>query len=93
MLLYWAKLSKIRQKCNFAGVVLFDISELAELIFAITPVWLDFDEEFEVDALAEEFLDVFARLGTYAFEHCALSADEDAFLAVALYVDYGHDVD
>ena len=69
------------------------IAELAELVLTVTPVGFNLDEEFEVDAFAEECLDILAGLATDTLERCALMADDDAFLRLAFHIDYGHDVD
>jgi hypothetical protein len=69
------------------------IAEVAELLVGVAPVLIDLDEGLEEDALAEESLQVAARLGGNLLESLALTADDDALLLIALHVDDGIDVD
>src|SRR5919202_4220509 len=66
---------------------LFFNPHLAQRARRVAPVLLDLDEEFEVDAVAEQSLDVAARLGAYLLEARAALADDDALLRGALDVD------
>ena len=49
-------------------VLLFNVSELAQLAFAVPPVWFYFYEHLEIYVLAEESLDVLACLGAHMFQ-------------------------
>src|SRR5919202_4614230 len=66
---------------------LFFNPHLPERARRVAPVLLDLDEEFEVDAVADESLDVAARLGADLLEARAALADDDPLLRGALDVD------
>ena len=70
-----------------------EIAELAELVLAVAPVFLNLDEEFEEDLLVKEFLDVVARLDADLLDLLAPLADQDTLLGITLDVDDGHDMD
>ena len=72
---------------------MFNISESTEFVFAVSPVFFDFNEEFEEHFFAEESFDVVPSVAADAFQHSAVSSDDDSFLAVALDLDNRHDVD
>ena len=59
----------------------------------MTPVFVDLDVGFEIDALLEKLFEGFASFGRDFFERYALVANDDALLAVALHKDDGADVD
>src|SRR2546423_13689317 len=60
---------------------------LAQRARRVAPALLDLDEEFEVDASADQSFDVAARFGADLLEARAPFADDDALLRGALDVD------
>src|SRR5215210_2195019 len=62
-------------------------AHLAQRPRRVAPARLDLDEEFEIDLVADEALDVAARLRPDLLEARAALADDDALLRLALDVD------
>ena len=58
-----------------------------------SPVFIDFDEDFEVDWLGEEFFQSLASLGGDFLQRHTLMPDDDALLRVTLHIDDRIDVD
>ncbi len=56
------------------------VSERTQLVFAVAPILLHLDKQFEINVLAEEGFDVLTGLGAYALEHCAALAYDNALL-------------
>lgn len=77
----------------FTRFLLFQIAEGTEFILTVTPVRLDFHEQFEEDALVKELLDVFSGLHTDLLDFASLMTDDDALLGITLDIDDGHDMD
>src|SRR5947209_11192810 len=66
-------------------------AHLAQCARRVAPIFFDLDEEFEIDAVADQALDVAARLGADLFEARAAAAYDDAFLRGALDIDGAED--
>ena len=58
-----------------------------------SPVFIDFDEDFEIDRLGEEFFQSLASLGGDFLQRHTLMPDDDALLRVTLHIDDRIDVD
>lgn len=67
-------------------------AEVVEHALAVAPVFFDAHPELEIHFFAEKFFNIAAGSGADAFDHRALLADDDGFLATALNIDGGvHD--
>ena len=67
-------------------------TEVVEHALAVAPVFFDAHPELEIHFFAEKLFNVAAGGGADAFDHRALLADDDGFLAAALNIDGGvHD--
>src|SRR4028118_1068456 len=66
---------------------LFFDPHLVERAFAVAPVFLHFDEEFEVRAVAEKVFDVAARLYADLLDAFSGAPDDDGLLRRALDID------
>ena len=87
------EISHISTIYNLSSLISFDISERAEFVLAVAPVGFHLDENLEVDTLVEEFLYILASLHAHTLQHRAAAPYQYAFLAVALDIDNGHDMD
>ena len=58
-----------------------------------SPVFIDFDEDFEVDRFGEEFFQSLASLSGDFLQRHTLMPDDDALLRVTLHIDDRIDVD
>ena len=56
------------------------ITEIVKFLLGRTPVFVDLDEDFQIDMLVEEFLKRLPRLSTYFLQGYSLMADDDALL-------------
>lgn len=54
----------------------------------VTPAFAYFYEEFQKDFYTQDAFDLLAGAGANVFQHGALFANDDGFLAVALYENY-----
>ena len=64
------------------------VAKVVKLFLRAAPVFVNLDEHLEVDALAEELLESLACLCAHLLQGHALVSDDDAFLRVALNIDY-----
>ena len=60
---------------------------------ALTPVLVNLNKDFQIDALAKELLQGLACLGAHLLQCHTLVTYDDTLLRIALHIDYGIDVD
>ena len=75
---------------NLGGLI---VPKVFQFSFIRSPVFIDFDEDFEVDWLGEEFFQSLAGLGGDLLQRHTLMPDDDALLRVTLHIDDRIDVD
>ena len=83
----------IALKASIPLILILIVAVLTEGVVAIAPVLVNFNEGFEIDALAEETFEALAGFGRDTLEGNTLMTDDDAFLAFTLHVNNSIDVD
>src|SRR5918998_3765793 len=86
----WWVISRRRLALTHHSPLFFD-AHLAQSPRRVAPALLDLDEEFEVDLVPQQALDVAARLRPDLLQPRAALPDDDALLRRALDVDGAED--
>jgi len=65
------------------------VDGLVYVMHVVAPAFAHFHEEFQEDFDTEDAFDLLTGAGSDVFQHAALLANNDGFLAVAFYKNYG----